>query len=71
MPQIEQVTRPFANRDVAPVGFVNPGTVGVPPVRVPIGQKANPPKTLNFSINSTIQSYISNDNVESPPGEGW
>jgi hypothetical protein len=71
MPPLEQAIRPFVGQDVAPVGFTNPGTVGVPPVRVAIGQKASAPKTFNFSINITTTTYISNDNAESPPGEGW
>jgi hypothetical protein len=71
MPPFEQAVRPFQTPTVTPVPFTDPGTVGVPPVRVAIGQKATVPKTYNFSINSTVTTYISNDNVESPPGEGW
>ncbi len=36
---IEQVIRPFAEQDVSPSGFVQPGTTGVPPVLVKIGLK--------------------------------
>jgi hypothetical protein len=57
--------------DAAPTPFTNPGTVGVPQVRRVIGQKSTPPKTFNVSISSTIAYYLSENNVESPPSDGW
>ena len=71
MPAFEQIIRPFQSPITAAVPFANPGTTSVPPINVQIGLKSGPPKTYNFSINSTVTKYISNDNVESPPAEGW
>lgn len=71
MAAIEQVIRPFQTNSVDAIRSPNPGTASVPPINVQIGLRSGPPKTYNFSINSTVTTYISNDNVESPPGEGW
>jgi hypothetical protein len=67
----ETAVRPWASPGVAPVPFSQPGSVGVPEVRLAIGLKSKPPKTFNFSINGTITFKVTNRNVETPPANGW
>jgi hypothetical protein len=69
---------PFTNfvrqalpNDITPTPFTNPGTVGVPQVRVAIGLKSTSPKTFNFSISSTTTFYLTNSEKESAPVDGW
>lgn len=67
----EAAVRPWVQQGIAPVPFSQPGTVGVPEVRLAIGLKSKPPKTFNFSASGTITFKVTNRNVETPPANGW
>ena len=62
---IEQVIRPFAEQDVSPTGFVQPGTTGVPPVLVKIGLKGGG-KSFSGKITYSRNTKMGADNAEAP-----
>ena len=62
---IEQVIRPFAEQDVSPTGFVQPGTTGVPPVLVKIGLKGGG-KSFSGKITYSRNTKMGANHAEAP-----
>jgi hypothetical protein len=63
---LEPIIRPFADEDVTPTKFVQPGQVGTPPVRVSVGLKGGT-KTFSFSGSSVNTTRIGHTHTEKAP----
>jgi hypothetical protein len=66
MSGLEQTIRPFADQDVTPDGYIAPGTVGVPPVRVTVGLKGGT-KFFTTAASSSVSFRMGSINSEGSP----
>jgi len=62
---LEQIVRPFADRDVTPVRQAKAGQAGVEAVLVQVGRKGGT-KALSFSGDFTMTSYMVRVHKEKP-----